>query len=883
MTSTTRKLWLAAAAVVLASDLSSAQRGGVPAQLQAASVPDLRSLISKADLDYARPVPRSEEGMPLGNGRMGSLVWTTPSSLKFQINRVDVQPMNRDTRSFFERNSDYMGGCGFVDVELAGAGGDALPDAATTEHLSVYDGLMTLKSPGLSAQLLAWHAHDVMAVAVDDERPTPQPLQINLRMLRFLSQDFGAQLESMIASHTVTVRTREHTAASTLIIRGNRIALLQEFKEGTHVAKSAVVVGITGREATPRFANETEVRLVAPAARGRAVVLIATAASLNAADDVVGVALKELDAAVSQDFSALAADNGAWWHAFWERGSIDLHSADGTADFVASNYHYYLYLMAATSRGAFPPKFNGMLWNTAGDFRVWGAQHWFANLSCYYEALFEANRLDLLDPVFAMYSGMFDAAATAARQQWGSEGIFIPETTWYDGLATLPDDIAAEMRELYLIRKPWEQRSDRFRQFASTQNPYSSRWNWIGGGKWVEGRWEPAERGFGPFGPVTHNLGTTGKVAYLYWRRYEYTLDEAWLRDRAYPMLKGAAELYRNFPNLSKGADGKYHIHHVNSNESVMGANDTDEDLSAMRGVLAAAIRANTILGEDAALRAQWQEMLANLAPLPTSDQPDATKAADYTGPPVFVRAIKPVASGNGFTPDGNSLPMWFFDLVNLDASDKHLLATANATFDRVYRMGIGPATEVGVLSKMAIAGTSLGRVDATRFLVPNQMRGLTAERASAYRGGGVLANRMALREGAQALDAERLGRASDALQLALLQSAPGVPGGDSTIALFPAWPDEWDARFTLRARGGFVVIAARSGGQTQTVEIRSESGATCRLRNPWGTSRVAISRNGARWREMSGPLLTVETAKGDLVKIERVSGLKSQVPSPSR
>ena len=58
-----------------------------------------------------------------------------------------------------------------------------------------------------------------------------------------------------------------------------------------------------------------------------------------------------------------------------------------------------------------------------------------------------------------MYSGMFDAAATAARQQWGSQGIYIPETVWLDGLAKLPDDIAAEMRDLYLLRKPWSQRS----------------------------------------------------------------------------------------------------------------------------------------------------------------------------------------------------------------------------------------------------------------------------------------------------------------------------------------------------------------------------------------------------------------------------------------
>jgi hypothetical protein len=826
---------------------------------------DNRAIISRADLVYERPVPRSEEGMPLGNGRMGSLVWTTPAALKFQINRVDIQPISSGTNSFFERNSDYMGGAGFVDIELAGAGPDVFPEDGTHQRLSVYDAQMNVQGRGVSARLLAWHERDVMAIEVNDQRGAPEPIQVNLRMLRFASQYVG-DLEKLTASRSVTIRTRHHTASSRLSVHGSRIVLSQEFREGTHVAKSAVAIAVVGRAVTPRFADETEVRLIAPAAQGRAIVLIASAATLSADEDVVAAALRELDAASAQDFASLAADNAEWWHAFWGRGFIELHSADGAADYVAENYHSYLYLMAATSRGAYPPKFNGMIWNTSGDLRTWGTQHWFANLSCYYEALFSANRIDLLDPLFAMYSGMFDAAAVAAEQQWGSRGIFIPETAWFDGLARLPDDIAAEMRELYLLRKPWDRRSARFMEFARTRHPHSSRWNWWGGGSWVDGTWTPTERPTAPFGPVTHIFGTTAKVAYLYWRRYEYTLDDAWLSERAFPMLKGAAEFYRHFPNLQKGTDGKYHIVHVNSNESVMGARDTDEDLSAMRGVLAAAIRASERLRIEPELRAAWREVLENLAPLPTSAHPQALRPADYDGPPVFVRGLKPTANGNtGFTPDGNSLPMWFFDLVNLE-SDPQMFAAANATFNRTYRAGIGPETPVGVLSKWAIAGTTLGRVEATRFLVPNQMRSLAAERENAYLGGRPMANRMALREGHQAIDAQRLGRAAEALQLALLQSAPGSPAGNSIIRLFPAWPDEWDARFTLRARGGFVVSAARRQGRTGPVEVRSESGGTCRLRNPWGSGRVTLHRNGRLAGQLQGPLLTFDTSVDDVI-----------------
>ncbi len=38
---------------------------------------DFRKLVSRADLSYDQPASRSEEGLPTGNGRTGSLVWSS--------------------------------------------------------------------------------------------------------------------------------------------------------------------------------------------------------------------------------------------------------------------------------------------------------------------------------------------------------------------------------------------------------------------------------------------------------------------------------------------------------------------------------------------------------------------------------------------------------------------------------------------------------------------------------------------------------------------------------------------------------------------------------------------------------------------------------------
>ena len=258
-----------------------------------------------------------------------------------------------------------------------------------------------------------------------------------------------------------------------------------------------------------------------------------------------------------------------------------------------------------------------------------------------------------------------------------------------------------------------------------------------------------------------------------------------------------------------------------------------------MRGVTAVALRAAQILNVDGELQPKWREFLDNLAPLPVSDHPEALKPDNYSGPRVFVRGLKPAIKPGGFTPDGNSLPMFLFDLVNSGPNAE----VAMATFNAASRSGIGPQTNVSVLSKMAIAAAQLRRADAVRFMIPAQIEARVPERGTAYRGGAVLANRMTLREGPQALDAQRLGRAAEALHLALLRSNPPAPGEDPVIEPFAAWPKEWTARFKLAARGGFVVT-----GSADALEIEATVGGECRLRNPWtGRLETFTMRKGEK------------------------------------
>ena len=354
------------------------------------------------------------------------------------------------------------------------------------------------------------------------------------------------------------------------------------------------------------------------------------------------MALNQLRAAEGKGFKRLQSETADWWHDFWSKGFVYMHSSSGQADFVEANYTYFLYLMGASSRGGFPPRFGGMLWRTTGDLSRWGSQYWWANTSAYYSGLLPANRLELLDPLFSMYTGMADACALAARQQWGSQGLWIPETTFFNGPEKLPEDIAAELQNLMLVRKPFSERTSKFLWYAEVKNRHNSRWNFLADGHWEHGHFVVPTKGGSRssndggekseiFGHTTHMLGPGARIAYLYWQRYEHAMDQNWLRDRAYPMIKGSAEFYRNFPNFQKGADGQYHLHHVNNSESQWNSSDTAYEVASLRTIFPLAIRASEILNVDSELRTIWREINDHL-PLPPTRRYSSESIGGSTG-----------------------------------------------------------------------------------------------------------------------------------------------------------------------------------------------------------------------------------------------------------
>jgi hypothetical protein len=391
------------------------------------------------------------------------------------------------------------------------------------------------------------------------------------------------------------------------------------------------------------------------------------------------------------------------------------------------------------------------------------------------------------------------------------------------------------MRALYLGQKPWKDRSAEFMSYARGKSGMDSRWNWR---ILPDARNEQLTGELGPVAWTSHINSGMAKIAYVYWLHYAYSLDEAWLRAQGYPVIRGAAEFYRNYPNVTKGADGKYHIHHVNNHESDWGTDDTPEELSAMHEMFPLAIRASEILGVDAEMRPLWQEMLDNLAPVPPALEP-----AEY------------------------------YDLCAFGTDNRELHDRVLAEFNRQLAKGMSEMKKGATFSRVPIAACNLGLTEAIRHMLPALVQTREHSASLDYTGRGewsigVLRNRLGLDEGPGAIECERLGMASQVLHLSLLQSVPSAPGKEPINTLFPSWPREWDARFSLAARDAFVIGASLQNGKVAYVEIQSTKGGSCRVNNPWDQAELSLYRNGKEAGTVSGQLLVIATTAGDAVTL---------------
>ena len=291
--------------------------------------------------------------------------------------------------------------------------------------------------------------------------------------------------------------------------------------------------------------------------------------------------------------------------------------------------------------------------------------------------------------------------------------------------------------------------------------------------------------------------------------------------------------------------------------------------MSLARGIFAVAVKASEILGVDSELRKEWQDCLDNIAPYPLMSEADAVGYTTTPGVTVWAQGRTPFSHNTGGCA-GTESPKFKmvekFDVLNLETRDQNLDNGDWEIAINTYYGSPGYANQV-LKSEEDKNGSSRFPEDAAKLGMGEDLAAILTTQYKAFHDTPNL-----IHDQGDYYSAEGYGTFASAIQQGLNQSLAPLPGEDTVIRVFPAWPTSWDAKYKLLAKGGFLVSSSMVDGDIQYVEITSQIGGTCRIRNPWD-SDIDIYRCGVKAETVSAgknDLLSFETAAGEDIVLVR-------------
>ncbi len=314
-----------------------------------------------------------------------------------------------------------------------------------------------------------------------------------------------------------------------------------------------------------------------------------------------------------------------------------------------------------------------------------------------------------------------------------------------------------------------------------------------------------------------NELGNLTWALYYCWQEYQMTLDKSILSEVVYPALRGAVQYYSHF--LYKGDDGKLHLPHTASPEYI-GAKgpDSNYDMSLMNWGFRTILEVCDILGIDDCEKANWKNIIENLADYPHDDK-EGFYISNETKYEVSHRHYSHLLA--------------FYPLRV--CKDRKLLETSLEYWQSKKEALLG-YSQTGAASMRAMLGDGNRALQHIKnlfdgFITPNTM----------------------YNEDVNPVIETPLSAATS-IQDMLIQSHDGI------VDVFPAVPDKWsDVRFEkFRAWGGFEISAERKDGKTQYITVRNLCGEKCLLKSD---AKLNYSEN-------SSGLYEIDIEKGESVTL---------------
>ena len=505
------------------------------------------------------------------------------------------------------------------------------------------------------------------------------------------------------------------------------------------------------------------------------------------------VAATRVHAALAKGWDAMRAPHLAWWKTFWSQSSVELPAEDFA---IGQQYWIVRYLLGAGSRrGAPPMPLQGVWTADNGGLPPWkGDYHNDLNTQMTY--------------ISYPAAGHFEEGLSYLDYLWERRGVF----------------------------------TDFARDFYGTP------------GLACPGVMSLAGQPLGGWGQYSLSPTMSAWSAHLFYLHWRYTMDDAFLRGRAWPWCRDVGLCMKAL--LRTNEQGVLVLPLSSSPEIFDNSGrawlkpNSNYDLMCLRMLflaLAEMADAQGLTGEPR----EWSELAAKLGPYHARE--DGT---------LKINAAENLPGSHRHL--SNLMGLHPFNLINIDNAEtpQRVIAPTLAEWDR-----FGQGAWCGYsYAWMAALRARVGRAEeAVRFL-DIYAKAFVLRNGFHVNGDQTRSGFSGFTYRPFTLEGNFL--AMHAVHEMLLQSWSPTPGRRDTevIRLFPATPWRWhEASFTdLRAEGGYRVSARRENNATTWFRIVATRAGTLRIRDNFGGRAPAWT--GGRAKKV-GDLYELTVRKGDVVE----------------
>lgn len=388
----------------------------------------------KHQLYFDKCISRWDEAIPLGNGRIGTLIWGGPEVLRFSLDRTDIwdrsTPLYTDLPEFNYRNLVSLAKEGKTEEirQLF----DAPYNHPTPTKLPAGKLLLSFKnSKNIVSQLKLDTAQAHLTVETEEQEISIQAISHAVTgsgMIRvgcerkeleicLENPEFGE--ESVKEESSYDPEHREISQGSLLqlhypkVVKGKEDGnpeILWFTQKVDNDFSFSIVVGILEESGMTQICYR----------------VVTSKDSENYLEDAANQIRKEL----TYGYEKMLESHKKWWETYWEKSKISL--PDGIFE---KNWYLTNYLFASCSRkGEFPMPLQGVWTADDGSLPPWkGDYHNDLNTQLSYTHFYKANHLEEGESFIDFLWNSRACAKEFANKFYGTSGICLPGVMSIDG------------------------------------------------------------------------------------------------------------------------------------------------------------------------------------------------------------------------------------------------------------------------------------------------------------------------------------------------------------------------------------------------------------------------------------------------------------------